>query len=129
MAKIPKDLPKLPPLRSGTQKVIIFRKKDGEPFERWPVDAREMLATGEYTARDPSGVVPEGTVVEPEQPPEAAHDPAPQVKEAKEKAAREHSPGVPLNATTESTPEAGKPAAKKAAPVRKSQASKEAKEE
>ena len=30
-------------------KVLLKHDKTGEEFERWPVDAREMMATGEYT--------------------------------------------------------------------------------
>ena len=103
MTNVPQDLPRLPTLGAGTQKVI---------------DAREMLATGQYTATDPSGVVPEGTVVEPEKPPEVEHDPAPQVTEAKKRAEAEHSPGVPLNATSETSPSEA-PVSKKAPVARK----------
>ncbi len=91
-----KDLPKLPVLDSGTQKVIVYRLKDGEAFVRWPVDAREMLATGDYTTEDPS------VQGEPSKGEEAGEkvaepvDPVPHVAAAKKAAEAEHSPGVPL---------------------------------
>lgn len=27
----------------------IYRISDGEPFERWPIDAKELIATGAYS--------------------------------------------------------------------------------
>ncbi len=90
------NLPSLPPLASGTQKVTVFRVKDGAPFVRWPVDAREMLRTGDYTIEDPS--VQEDTSEEKEAGAKVAEpvDPVPHVAIAEAAAAAEHSPGVPL---------------------------------
>jgi hypothetical protein len=126
---IPKDLPKLPRLPSGALKILIWSKETGEEFERWPIDARAMLASGHYTTTNPGA--PEETtasnvgVPEPgDEEPEA--DPAPQATAAKEASGKEHSPGVPLKATPE-TPAEGETAAKKpAAAKRKSQKDKEA---
>lgn len=63
-------------------KVLVY-KKDGEVFERWPVDAREMVATGDYTHEAPTGA---GGVTAP---PAPAPDPVPH-KTAAEKALAEH---------------------------------------
>lgn len=38
------------PKSTPAGKVTIFRKSTGERVERWPVDARELLATGEFVA-------------------------------------------------------------------------------
>ena len=43
------DLPQIPQMpAAGPNKVIVFHKETGEAFERWPIDAREMLAEGSY---------------------------------------------------------------------------------
>ena len=128
---IPKDLPKLPRLPSGALKILIWNKETGEEYERWPIDARAMLASGHYTTTNPNeaGVTTASVAGLPEpgdEEPEA--DPAPQATAAKEASGKEHSPGVPLKATPE-TPVAGEAAAKtpaKKGTGRKSQASKEA---
>jgi hypothetical protein len=41
------------PERTPEGKVILFRISTGDAFERWPVDARDMLATGDYTTDPP----------------------------------------------------------------------------
>ncbi len=108
------ELPKIPNLPSGTQMINVFRVSDGECFVRWPIDAREMLKSGDYTLEDPSGAQP--VEAEPE-----AKDPVPHVAEAKEKVEAEHSPGAPLNATDgEPAAPLKEPEAKKAPPTRKS---------
>ena len=120
---IPKDLPKLPRLPSGALKIKIWNKETGEEFERWPIDARQMLASGYYTTTNPE--VPEETtassvgVPEPEDE-EPVKDPMPHVTAAAEASGKEHSPGVPLRATPAEAPPKPK------APARKSQKSKEA---
>ncbi len=39
--------------RTSNGKVVLYHASTGERFERWPVDAREMLATGAYTTDTP----------------------------------------------------------------------------
>lgn len=34
----------------------VYHVETGEPVEAWPVDARELVATGEYTFTAPAGV-------------------------------------------------------------------------
>jgi hypothetical protein len=41
------------PARTPEGKVVLFRESDGQRFERWPVDARGMMASGEYTYTEP----------------------------------------------------------------------------
>lgn len=124
---IPKDLPKLPRLPSGALKIKIWNKETGEEFERWPIDARQMLASGYYTTANPEAPAETTAsiagVPEPEDE-EPVKDPMPHVTAAAELAGKEHSPGVPLRATP-AEPEADAPAKPKA-PVRKSQKGKEA---
>lgn len=57
----------LPPDHAG--KVTLFDRVTGQRLERWPVDARDLLATGGYTT-DPNitasaDSVPVASVVEP----------------------------------------------------------------
>jgi hypothetical protein len=40
--------------RTPEGKVVLFRTSTGDRFERWPVDARDMLASGDYTLGEPS---------------------------------------------------------------------------
>ena len=35
--------------RTPDGKVVLFLKSTGQRFERWPVDAREMMNTGDYS--------------------------------------------------------------------------------
>lgn len=102
------ELPKIPNLPSGTQMINVYRVKDGECFVRWPIDAREMLHSGDYTLDAPAGEEPEEKVEEPK-------DPLPHVAQS---APKEHSPGVPLNAT-KGEPAATLEAKKAIPPVRK----------
>lgn len=37
----------------GVGKVVLYRVEGGERVERWPVDARELLGTGEWTVEAP----------------------------------------------------------------------------
>lgn len=50
----------LDPMRAATRtadgKVVLYFRETGERFERWSVDAREMLATGAYTLDAPPAV-------------------------------------------------------------------------
>ena len=53
------ELPQIPQLSvAGPNKVIIFHKETGEAFERWPIDAREMLAQGSYQMHPPGEEAP-----------------------------------------------------------------------
>lgn len=47
------------PVRTHTGKVVLWHRETGQRFERWPVDAREMTATGAYTYDAPAGRPPE----------------------------------------------------------------------
>lgn len=38
---------------TGEGKVALVLRATGQRFERWPVDAREMLATGDYALAEP----------------------------------------------------------------------------
>lgn len=40
--------------QTGQGKVRIYDAKTGDPLERWPVDAREMVASGEFTYERPT---------------------------------------------------------------------------
>lgn len=55
------------PVHAG--KVVVFDRATGERLERWPVDARELLATGDYAASPPdTAIAPDASaapVVEP----------------------------------------------------------------
>ncbi len=99
------DLPKLKQtLPAGALKVTLYNHKTKETLERWPIDAREMLARSE----DWSLVPPE-----PVKNPEPVKDPVPHVKAAEALAKAEHSPGVPLNVTTGGEPPKKSPPARR----------------
>ncbi len=55
------------PVHAG--KVVLFDRATGQRLERWPVDARELLATGDYAASPPdTALAPDASaapVVEP----------------------------------------------------------------
>ena len=60
MAKPHRDLPQIPQLSvAGPNKVLVFHKETGEAFGRWPIDAREMLAQGDYQMHPPGEEAPE----------------------------------------------------------------------
>ena len=42
-------------LEPGSQKVLVYNVETGEASQHWPIDAREMLATGEWTLERPEG--------------------------------------------------------------------------
>jgi hypothetical protein len=45
--------------------MVMYEKTTGTPVEVWPVDARELLASGEYVAEWPApAVTPEPPVME-----------------------------------------------------------------
>lgn len=50
-----------------TGKVVVYDRATGQRLERWPVDARELLATGGFTAApsDPEALVPHAAPVSP----------------------------------------------------------------
>lgn len=76
---------KLPLTPEG--KVVLFSSATGERFERWPVDAQEMLATGAYSSEAPAGHV------------EPAPSPPPPALNPVADAPREYAPGVPIVST------------------------------
>jgi hypothetical protein len=79
------------PDRTSEGKWVLYQCATGKRLERWPVDARAMLASGDYTADPSNGQVPAATVAAA---PEAlAAPPIPIPVPA------EHSPGVPLVVT------------------------------
>ena len=73
------------PERTHEGKWVLYHGATGHRLERWPVDAREMLASGDYTA-DPSSA-----------PTAAASVPATQEPPAP--LPTEYAPGVPLVVT------------------------------
>ncbi len=42
------------PTRMPSGKVVLYACATGERLERWPVDARDMIASGAYQAHDPA---------------------------------------------------------------------------
>lgn len=63
------------PIAQATEKVTVWHKETGEPALRWPVDARAMVASGDYLPHDPAlAAAPADSVVPPEDGPS---DPAP----------------------------------------------------
>jgi hypothetical protein len=95
--------------RTPDGKWVLFRVATGERLERWPVDARPLIATGEYTTDPLPG--PDALPVTVAPGSATALPPALPL---------EHSPGVPLVAVTDgeaSTPFAALPS--DAAPRRK----------
>lgn len=42
------------PERTSEGKVALYRVSDGQRFVRWPIDARDMLASGSYTVVPPN---------------------------------------------------------------------------
>ena len=91
-------------------KVIIYHVETGEAFERWPIDAREMLSTGDYTQEVPGGA--KGGTGAPPAPP---LDPVPHVKAAEE-ALKDH-PHKVINREPEPPPAAIPPPEEPAAPA------------
>jgi len=50
------------PTITPTGKMRLYHATTGRAIERWPVDARAMLACGEYTADPIDGAMPAATV-------------------------------------------------------------------
>lgn len=70
------------PLASTAEgKVILVEVSTGSRIERWPVDARDMIACGEYVAADT---------------PNEAHSPAASAALPPDQPPQEHVLGVPL---------------------------------
>lgn len=84
------------PARTPEGREVLYLRATGARVERWPVDARDMLATGAYTA-DPSAV---GTIA-PAAPVSAPSEPSPPT---------EHALGGPLIVTKSEDAPPGKPA-------------------
>lgn len=104
-------------------KVVLYEKSTGKQVERWPVDARELLRSGDYTTDppgenavtvDPASSAPgspdapvgDGAVVPPANQPENPADLVPGLQPQVE-----YSPGVPLVASTAETASTPKPVA------------------
>jgi hypothetical protein len=81
------------PARTPEGKVVLFRESDGQRFERWPVDARDMMASGEYTYTEPSNATAPAPTPEPASPPV---DPVPHVTQANAQNASQSPTGAPL---------------------------------
>lgn len=79
------------PERTHEGKWVLYHTATGKRFERWPVDGRDMIASGDYTADPSECQVAAATVaaapIAPAPPPIPIPEPA------------EHSPGVPLVVT------------------------------
>lgn len=77
--------------RTPDGKVVLYSRATGQRFERWPVDARDMLASGDYTQEAPDsqadGTAPAEVV---------AADPVPHVTEATEQNSAVSPTGAPL---------------------------------
>lgn len=78
--------------RTADGKVVVYSRTTGQSFERWPVDAREMLASGDYTQRPPGDSAPEP---DPAQSP--AVDPVPHVTAANALTESVSPTGAPLS--------------------------------
>ena len=87
--------------RTPEGKMVLYRTRDGQRFERWPIDGRSMLATGEYTADPLNGDVSQTATVAP------GSEAAPEVPALP----TEHSPGVPLVAMKAADAPPAKPVA------------------
>jgi hypothetical protein len=69
-------------MRTPEGKIVLFHGETGERFERWPVDAREMLACGAYTTDDPTGTESDASAVTDTPTGEPDPDPLPHVTQA-----------------------------------------------
>lgn len=83
----------LTPAHDG--KWVLFHRVTAERFERWPVDARDMLATGDYTTDIPTGETGDSPAVTSEAPVPEQPDPS-TIVPGLATVGKEHSPGVPL---------------------------------
>ena len=119
MAKPMRELPQIPQLAvAGPNKVLIFHKETGEAFERWPIDAREMLAQGSYQMHPPGEEAPEPEYEEQQDHVKAAEALVDADPVAQERATREAADAADAKAA-EAKPAASappKPAAKKPGP-------------
>jgi hypothetical protein len=117
------DLPQIPQMpAAGPNKVLVFHKETGEAFERWPIDAREMLGSGSYQMHPPGEEAPEPEYPEQQEHVKAAErlleetaDPV-----AAERAAREAADEANAKAS-EAKPAAPTPPKKKPGPKPKGQ--------
>lgn len=75
----------LPEARTPEGKVVLYHRASGQRMERWPVDARDMVRSGDYTTDAPSG--------------ETGDSPAVPVTTAPTALPHEYAPGVPLLVT------------------------------
>lgn len=75
------------PASTSEGKVVLYHATTGQRREFWPVDARGILGTGEYTADPQSGAPATSASVDP-----APEHPIPEIP-------TEYAPGVPLVVT------------------------------
>ena len=74
----------------------------GERIERWPVDARELIRSGAYTADDPQGnsrdraAASVSATTDPDSSQDASPDPVPHVTAAKASVEAQSPTGAPL---------------------------------
>lgn len=80
----------MPIARTPDGKWVLYRVADGQRLERWSIDARNLIATGEYTTDPLNGQDARTVTVAP-----GSAIPLPPALPV------EHSPGVPLIAATE----------------------------
>lgn len=61
------------PIKTSQGKVVLWERASGQRLERWPVDARGMVAQGDYTFEPPAGAeAVEGGDPVPQDPPATA---------------------------------------------------------
>ncbi len=114
------DLPQIPQLAvAGPNKVLVYHKETGEAFERWPIDAREMLAEGSYQMHPPGTEAPEPQHEEQQPHVKAAEALADADPVGQERVMREAADAADAKAA-EAKPAAPAPAAKKT-PAKKGQ--------
>ena len=78
------------PVAKPAAKWVLFNTSTGERIERWPVDARAMVACGEYTTDTPAGHIEPAATVTP------SPDPVPHVTRAKQMTEAVSPTGAPL---------------------------------
>lgn len=79
------------PDRTPEGKVVLYSVATGERLERWPVDARGMLGTGDYTMKEPASSTSSGVSA-----PAPIADPLPHVTQAIAQNEAQSPTGAPL---------------------------------
>jgi hypothetical protein len=83
------------PERTPDGKVVVYSRTTGERFVRWPVDARDMMASGAYTTDAPDGA----ETLESSAPVAPPPDPVPPVTQAVAQSTAQSPAGGPLVVT------------------------------